>query len=134
MYYHEFREELLQMMKDQAEAGFKLELVERQKLNGQLRYALMIQGEGIVCAPVIYLEEVYEEFCHGRPLDEIAGKLWLIYQEEMKDDIQYLYDHISCMLTFDAAASGLYVRIMNYEKKTGTCCGMYPSGAFWILR
>lgn len=116
MYYNEFREELLRMMKEQADEKLQIELMERQKLNGQIRYALMIRREENPCAPVIYLEEFYDSFCLGKPLEQIAEKLWMIYNEEMKDDLKYLYDHISCMLTFADAAPGLYVRVMHNGK------------------
>ncbi len=116
MYYYEFREALLQMMKDRADREIQMELVDRQKLNGQMRYALMMKSESSACAPVIYLEELYEEFCQGMPMEKIAEKLWLIYSEEMKDDIGYLYQHILRMQSFADAADGLYVRIMHYEK------------------
>ncbi len=116
MYYHEFREELLQMMREQADEAVRIELIERTKLNGQIRYALMLHREENACSPVIYLEEVYEEFCLGKPMEKIAEKLWLIYSEEMKDNMKYLCDHISCMQDFADAAPGLYVRIMHFEK------------------
>ncbi len=118
MYYYEFREELLQMMREQAEETVRIELIERKKLNGQVRYALMIQQEGNACAPVIYLEEMYEEFCLGKPIEKIVEKLWLIYKEEMNDNIKYLCDHISCMQIFADAAPGLHTRIMHFDKNS----------------
>ncbi|MCD7864004.1 MAG: DUF5688 family protein [Lachnospiraceae bacterium] len=118
MYYQEFREELLQMMREQAEEKISVELIERQKLNGQIRYALLLKREGSCCAPVMYLEEVYEEFCQGTGLQEIAEKLWLIYAEEMRDNLEGLYGAVSCMQTYANAAPGLYVRIMHAEKNS----------------
>ncbi|MCD8327037.1 MAG: DUF5688 family protein [Lachnospiraceae bacterium] len=116
MYYREFREEILHLMREQAGGNMKISLVDKQKLNGQRWWGLLMEQEGSSCSPVIYLENVYEDFSRGMSLDKIAERLWTIYEEESKDTFSVLKGNISDMEIFESASKKLFVRIFHRER------------------
>ncbi|MCD8130925.1 MAG: DUF5688 family protein [Lachnospiraceae bacterium] len=115
MNYREFRQEILHQMRERADDDMKISLVDKQKLNGQLWWGLLMEREGCACAPVIYLENVYEEFHRGESLERIAEKLWLIYEEEAKEVTGVLKGNVSDMESFETASGKLFVRIFHRE-------------------
>ncbi|MCD7739452.1 MAG: DUF5688 family protein [Lachnospiraceae bacterium] len=116
MDYREFRQEILHLMREQADDNMKISLVDKQKLNGQLWWGLLMEREDCACSPVIYLENVYEDFHQGESMEEIAKKLWLIYKEEAKEVTGVLKGNVSDMESFEKASEKLFVRIFHREQ------------------
>ncbi|MCD7807599.1 MAG: DUF5688 family protein [Lachnospiraceae bacterium] len=116
MYYREFREEMLHLMREQAGEKIKISLTDKQKLNGKQRWGLLMEQEGCVCSPVIYLEDSFKNFQQGMAMEKIADKLWMIYEEETKDTISLLKGNISDMESFEGAAEKLFMRIFHREQ------------------
>lgn len=52
-----------------------------QKNNGVWRKGLTIEEKGINISPTIYLEEYYQQFCHGSSLESITEEILDLYGE-----------------------------------------------------
>lgn len=51
------------------------------KNNGKERYGLTVIEKGINISPTIYLEEYFDHFKKGKPIEEIISKVVTLYQE-----------------------------------------------------
>lgn len=98
MNYTEFVNAMLREVRRQSETEVKMELYTATKNNGTRRTGILFRQREINLAPTIYLEEFYEEYLHGKLVEELAESVWKVYEEIR---IQKSY---SCRKLFDYEA------------------------------
>ena len=108
-------DEYLELVKQQVaiRTGHRVELQKSTKNNGLVMDGLMIVSEGSNVAPMIYLNNSYEEFLeHG--IEAVVDKVIAVY-EENKEDNPFNFD-ISILIEFSKVKPLIKMKLINYEK------------------
>ena len=104
---------VLKQMLGQEYPSASVEIHVARKNNNRMRTGILIRGEGRNIAPAIYLEEFFEAYQDGEPLDEICRTIKRIYQET--DDPAELFD-ASSITDFAAVKGKICYELVNAEK------------------
>lgn len=84
-----------------------------QKNNGVCRTGIGVFPDGRTFAPTIYMEDCYEAYLDGRPLDEIVSDCVLCCEKEMARDIQ-----MPDIRDFHAVRDIISCRLVNWERNS----------------
>lgn len=104
---------VLKRMLERMYPSANVEIHEARKNNNRMRTGILIRGEGQNIAPAIYLEEFFEAYRDGEPLDEICRTIMRIYQET--DGPAELFD-ASSITDFAAVKGKICYELVNAEK------------------
>ncbi len=92
MNFREFAEEVQDRIKEFLPEKFQdadIRLADVQKNNGQVLTGLTILEEGTNAAPTIYLNQAFEDFQKGRPMEDILSRIAEVRVEhDMPKDLQ----------------------------------------------
>ena len=108
-------DEYLELVKQQVmlRTGTRVELQRSTKNNGLVMDGLMIVSEGSNVAPMIYLNNSYEEFLeHG--IEVVVEQVIAVY-EENKEDNPFNFD-VSILTEFSKVKPLIKMKLINYEK------------------
>lgn len=94
--------------------GCEIKVNQVAKNNGVVLNALVIMREGKNTFPTIYLEQFYDDYNFGEPIEEIVDR---ILQLEEEHQISSEFD-VSNFLDFYKIKSNLYYRIINYDSNS----------------
>ena len=94
--------------------GCEIKVNQVAKNNGVVLNALVIMREGKNTFPTIYLEQFYDDYNFGEPIEEIVDR---ILQLEEEHQISSKFD-VSDFLDFYKIKSNLYYRIINYDSNS----------------
>ena len=94
--------------------GCEIKVNQVAKNNGVVLNAIVIMREGKNTFPTIYLEQFYDDFNFGEPIEEIVDR---ILQLEEEHQISSEFD-VSDFLDFYKIKSNLYYRIINYDSNS----------------
>lgn len=115
MNYSEFvcavKENLNHKMKD----GVTASVYTAVKNNGKERTGVLFETPGINISPTIYLEEYYEGYRSGKPLDMIVDGI-LEFYETVKRKESWDYENILC---FEGVKDRIVFKLINTEKNCG---------------
>ena len=108
-------DEYLELVKDAVmlRTGTRVELQKSTKNNGLVMDGLMIVSEGSNVAPMIYLNNSYEEFLeHG--IEVVVEQVIAVY-EANKEDNPFDFD-VSILIEFSKVKPLIKMKLINYEK------------------
>lgn len=108
-------DEYLELVKQQVaiRTGTRVELQKSTKNNGLVMDGLMIVSEGSNVAPMIYLNNSYEEFLeHG--IEVVVEQVIAVY-EANKEDNPFNFD-VSILIEFSKVKPLIKMKLINYEK------------------
>ena len=108
-------DEYLELVKQQVaiRTGTRVELQKSTKNNGLVMDGLMIVSEGSNVAPMIYLNNSYEEFLeHG--IEVVVEQVIAVY-EANKEDNPFDFD-VSILIEFSKVKPLIKMKLINYEK------------------
>ena len=115
MNYREFADEVSRRVRDRLGENASVTLRQVVKNNGVAKDSLMICSKGDHISPLIYLDEYYEIYRKGTPLEEIVTRLTETFQEKRGAasfnvqeflDREKVREHVVC-------------RLVNREKNAG---------------
>ncbi|XCP83604.1 DUF5688 family protein [Roseburia hominis] len=96
MKYEDFIERMLQEVKKRVESDVSITLHTATKNNGAIRKGFVFEKHKNHTAPIIYLDEFYESYQHGREVEELAGIMCMLYKKaiyEIKPDFERVIDY-----------------------------------------
>lgn len=111
MNYEEFKENILQAVKEKLGEDYSVRIFSVRKNNGLLLDNLSIQKKGAMVSPCIYLEYVYERFRDGLAMEDAADQIIAYYHASMPK-------HFDPESYFNAESirSHLFCRLVNTER------------------
>ncbi|MCR4625168.1 MAG: DUF5688 family protein [Lachnospiraceae bacterium] len=112
MSYNEFTEVLKQQVSDTLGPGFAVTSRNVIKNNSVEYVCLVINKEGSMIAPGIYLNGFYLEHLNGKSMEEIALNIVDIYNQHG----DFGKDGLCELIHTENAISRIVVRLVNYEK------------------
>lgn len=86
MNYTEFAGAVEKQISKRMAESVTVSLYTAVKNNGKERTGVMIETPGVNLSPTIYLEEYYENYCQGRPLDQIADEIVRFYDNIKREE------------------------------------------------
>lgn len=112
MDYHAFKIAVTEELQKKLEPEVKVSFYEIKKNNGILMESIALQKEGEAASPLIYLEEHYNLWLKGEPLEEIVDRMVYLYHHQafhpkLKEDFFHSYEELK---------ENIFFRIVNYEK------------------
>ena len=111
MSYKQFCERMKDILQQYygVESNVKLHTV--QKVNGVVLYGITVMKEGVSIVPTLYLENYYDEFNSGIPLNDIVHRFILEYDKAaICDDFD-----ISFFEFYEKVKPHLGYKLINYE-------------------
>lgn len=82
------------------------------KNNGKERTGVLIEKPGINISPTIYLEEYYESFLRGVPVESIVQQIHAFYKN-IRQDESWNYDTLIC---YEEVKDKIVFKLINTEK------------------
>lgn len=111
MEYQEFREVLLELLKEKTKGEKNVTVHQVEKNNGIVLEAAVIMGKGEFIAPTVYLQELYEEYQEGASPEKIAEEI-LELEEEQKREMDFSLEYFE---NYGTARTRIYYKLVNYE-------------------
>lgn len=87
MEYQEFIEKLLEKISDRLGDNVSAEIVSRQKANGTRKEAISFKDKEKDPQPILYTEQIYQQFCLGWTLEACAGYALEIYHKAQESKV-----------------------------------------------
>ena len=112
MTFETFTEELKKELEGRFPEGTLMQTTSTPKNNGTQENALTVVEPGQTTCPNIYLDRLYEGFCHGLPMKDIAEDVFRTWQEN-RDGLSF---DMEAFLDFGRAKDRIVFRLVNYEK------------------
>lgn len=111
MEYYQFCAELKEEVRTMLGDEYEVEVKQITKNNSVVKEALIIGTKESNIRPTIYLENYYEEYCHGLCLKEIAQAILTYYAKEVTEEYvtQTVFD-LKCR------KDKIIFRMVNYER------------------
>ena len=106
------RQEILRQLPEDAKAGLSLNEVEVIKINDQKHHGFCFQKEGIIASPTLYLDQAYDLFRKGLPLDRIMGDVARAYLESADNSPEPSAPDLS----FDKIRDKLCLRLVETKR------------------
>lgn len=111
MTIEEFRNVLMDGVKERLSNWFEVIPQDVLKNNGRMHYGICIREEGKNIAPTIYIEDMYNRYEETGNIDELIDLVIEIKKDHSIDDIF----EPDFYLVFDNVKDNLYVKLINYE-------------------
>lgn len=115
MDYREFACAVKEQVNYRMTGGERAQLYTAVKNNGTERTGVLIEAPGINISPTIYLEEYYEDYRNGTPLEKIAGDVIAFYRSVRQDRS---WD-CSRFMTYPGVRDKLVFKLINTDKNRG---------------
>lgn len=112
MDYREFADAVQKQMSQVMTGGEKVSLYTAVKNNEQERTGILIETPGINISPTIYLEEYYESYRKGRPIEQIVSELTDFYDSIRKEES---WD-CERILTYEGVKDRIVFKLINTAK------------------
>ena len=87
MEYQEFIENLLRKVKDKVGDHVSAEVISVQKANGTKKEAISFKDKEKDPQPILYTEQIYQQFCQGWTLEACAGYAAEIYRRAQESEV-----------------------------------------------
>lgn len=104
--------EIIKGMLEQICPSGRVVIHEQAKNNGLKRIGISVREDGCNAAPIVYLEELYQQYLVGKPLTEICH----VVTEISRNPERYKYDNISSFADFSVARERICYKLVNAEK------------------
>jgi hypothetical protein len=111
MTFNEFADEIRNAVQETLGDDFDVKIMETEKNNGIKLTGVQIKSEDTNVAPVIYLEEFYQEFCEGKPTGEIVNDILRVHSEHRMPGID-----VTQYTNFEWVKDKLTYKLVNTEK------------------
>lgn len=112
MNYQQFVVKVKEALSLSLSENLELQIHSALKNNGKERVGITITDKNINVSPTIYLEEYYDQFQNGYPLEEIAERILHIYRE-VKFDHTW---HVETVKDFNIIQSKIVYKLILAEK------------------
>ena len=112
MNYDQFILSVTRYIEEQIDESESAEMQEILKINGVVARGISIRKKGEKIAPVIYLQEFYEKFLAGKPLEELAAQI-VMKSREAEFVPEWNYEEI---LDFNRVKSKIVYRLINAKQ------------------
>ena len=112
MDYREFTCAVEKQMSQRMTGGAKTELHTAVKNNGKERTGVLIMTPGINISPTIYLEEYYEHYQAGVPVEKIVDNI-LAFYNAVKQEKSWEYNYI---LRYEGVKDRIVFKLINTEQ------------------
>lgn len=106
------RQEILRQLPEDARAGLSLNEVEVIKINDQKHHGFCFQKEGVIASPTLYLDQAYDLFRKGLPLDRLMGEVARAYLESADNRPEPSAPDLS----FDRIRDNLCLRLVETKR------------------
>lgn len=114
MDYREFACAVKEQVNYRMTGGERAQLYTAVKNNGTERTGVLIEAPGINISPTIYLEEYYEDYRNGTPLEKIAGDIIAFYRSVRQERS---WD-CSQILTYPGVRDKVVFKLINTAKNS----------------
>lgn len=104
--------EIIKGILEQIYPSGRVVIHEQAKNNGLKRTGISVREDGCNAAPIVYLEELYQQYLVGKPLTEICH----VVTEISRNPERYKYDNISSFADFYVARERICYKLVNAEK------------------
>lgn len=112
MEYNEFLEEIQDKIAKAFDEKINIKIEKIVKNNGVKLDGLSIRSENETISPTIYLNDYYDEFVQGCPMDRIVNHICSIYYES-KGRVNFDIDKFS---DYDQIRESIMFKLINYDK------------------
>lgn len=112
MKYPEFREELLNVLKNMVPKAVTVRIVQVEKLNSSVRFGILFDREDMMYTPTVYLEPFYRSFQRGMSLEKIAEELLSCYEEELND----VPESVERLQSYESARQDVYCKLIHIKE------------------
>ena len=112
MEYIEFVCAVEKGMNMKLKGGVKAKVYTAVKNNGKEKKVVMVECPGVNISPTIYLEEFYEHFQNGEPLEQVICEI-LTFYENVKCEKSW---DVSSFVCYDEIRSKVVFKVINTEK------------------
>ena len=112
MNYDQFILSVTRYIEEQIDESESVEMQEILKINGVVAKGISIRKKEEKIAPVIYLQEFYEKFLAGKPLEELAAQI-VKKSREAEFVPEWNYEEI---LDFNRVKSKIVYRLINAKQ------------------
>lgn len=112
MDYEQFEQEVRNYFQEKSESYEKVDIRIVRKNNGIILHGLTIFKKGEKVSPTIYLEEFYEFYMQGMPMESVLERMHTVYVQRKQSvdiEIQYFYQ-------YDSVRDTLRIKLIHYEK------------------
>lgn len=111
MNFKEFQKQVMKGLKER-QPKLRIQPARIVKNNDIVRRGVSISEEGSNIAPTLYLEELFQEYKDGRPLQSIVGQVLLSYEKSrVQESIR-----MDFFLEYKQVRSRIVYRLVNYHK------------------
>lgn len=110
--YEQFQEELTDILRKNLDEDFSIEISHVLKNNSVELEGLIIRKENDHVSPNMYLNEYYELYLEGTPVEELTSHMIKLYYDS-REDMEEVFDFD---FNWDNVKNGVFYRIINREK------------------
>lgn len=111
MTYHQFIQAVELRVKEEAPEKVRVAVHTARKNNGAFRKGILLSEQNVNISPTIYLEEYYNQFRQGIPVEEIAEEILALYQK-IRFKKSWKEDTLS---DYKAIRERIVYRLINYD-------------------
>lgn len=111
MNYQAFKEAILEAIRKKTQGRKQVFLRQVEKNNGILLEAVVIRGEEEMMVPTIYLEEYYQSFREGVPLEALVEQI-MKAEKEQKMAVKFSLEDFE---DYTKARHHIYYKLVNYK-------------------
>ncbi len=109
MDYREFTGAVEKEIRKRMKGGVQASLYTTVKNNGKERTGVLLQAPGVHVSPTIYLEDYYQAYLEGKPIDRIAGEIECFYNS-MRQEVTWDGDQI---LNYEGIKDRIVFKLIN---------------------
>ena len=109
MVYEKFQELLTSLLQEKLDGSCRLRIQKIPRNNGIMLNGLTVTAGGQTAAPLICLEQYYEKFRAGRPLDALADEIL----NELRKDSDILHIDFSMLNDFEKIRDRIIFRLIS---------------------
>lgn len=107
----EFLLELQECIRKELGEEYCVTAHETEKLNGVVKETLLIRRIGYECAPSFYVEEMYQSYCEGMPVELLSEQIANVIRRETEEKKEIAGE----ICSREWLEQNIYVRLINYE-------------------
>lgn len=112
MNFTAFQKQVAKQMQERLAESVRVETSQVTKNNGVVWNGIRVFREGVNAAPMIYLDELYREYCDGRTMHSIVGQVIRVYEKSrLEGSIQ-----MDFFLDYEQVRGKIVYRLVNYHR------------------
>lgn len=109
MEYEKFKEEIRERVQEKLEPGTEVSFHGLERNNGVETEGMEVREKGAAAAPVLHLDELYENYCKSGSMENAVSRALKLLEEKSPVDIE------AVPKTWEAARGGIRAELVHYD-------------------